>query len=588
MSSKTGRKRAPKSDPGRKIRLRGTVVSLLFVALFAAIAVRAAQLQVVKGSWLSSRAERQYQRVLTVTGKRGTIMDTNGDPLAVSVQTTSIAADPRRIGAPSAAAVRLAPRLKLSRKTLQQKLGSKRHFVWLKREVAPEVVEAIRALKIDGLHFMAETSRVYPAKTQAGQLLGFAGIDGRGLEGVEFFYEQHLKASSRKIQVAKDALGRGFDDAPAETDALNGRNVQLTIDRNIQFITEKALAEAVTRHEAQNGMAVVMAPDSGAILALAHYPFFNPNAFGEFRRDDWRNRAITDPFEPGSTMKIFSAAAAIDSGLVRADSIFYCENGAYRIGRNTVHDTKEHGWLSLQQIVKYSSNIGSVKVAETIGAKTLHRYLSDFGFGARTGVDCPGETPGLLSSYKGWSAIDTGAISFGQGVSVSALQLTAAAAAIANGGRLMRPYLVKAITDAEGRVVERIEPRVVRRVVSPQTAHTIQKILRSVTTSGGTGEAAALEGYTVCGKTGTAQKIGSDGRYAPGKYVASFVGFAPAERPALAILVVVDEPKKNHYGGVVAGPAFRTIAQESLHYLNVMPAHGMERLRVAIENEVNG
>jgi cell division protein FtsI (penicillin-binding protein 3) len=577
-----------KTDPSRKIRLRSAVVSLLFVALFGTIAGRAAQLQVVKGSWLSNRAERQYQHLLTVTGRRGTIMDTNGDPLAVSVQTTSIAADPRQIKDPYAASVRLASRLKLDRKTLQKKLAGKRHFVWLKREVAPGKVEAIRALKIEGLLYMPETSRVYPAKTQAGQLLGFAGIDGRGLEGVEFFYEKYLKAESRQIQIAQDALGRGFDGATRETSELNGKNVQLTIDRNIQFITEKALETAVTTHEAKNGVAVVMAPDTGAILALAHYPNFNPNAFGEFQRDDWRNRAITDPFEPGSTMKIFSAAAAIDSGLVRADSIFYCENGSYRIGRNTVHDTKEHGWLSLQQIVKYSSNIGSVKVAETIGAKTLHRYLSAFGFGTRTGIDCPGETPGRLTFYKSWSAIDTGAISFGQGLSVSALQLTAAAAAIANDGRLMRPYLVKAITDTSGQVVERRGPLTIRQVVSPQTARTIQKIMHTVTTSGGTGEAAALEGYTICGKTGTAQKIGADGRYTPGKFIASFLGFAPAKAPALVILVVVDEPKKHHYGGQVAGPAFRTIAQESLHYLNVMPSHGMERLRVAIEGEVKG
>jgi cell division protein FtsI (penicillin-binding protein 3) len=576
------------TDSTRKIRLRSGVVSALFIMLFGAIALRAAQLQVVEGSWLSSRAEREYQRVQTIAGKRGTITDTNGDPLAVSVQTTSIAADPRLVEDPHGVAKRLAPRLKLGRTTLQEKLASKRHFVWLKREVAPETTEAIRALKIEGLLYMPETSRVYPAKTQAGQLLGFASVDGRGLEGVEFYYETHLKPKSLKIQVSKDALGRGFDGAQAETDQLNGRNVQLTLDRNIQYITEKALEDAVTTHKAKNGLAVVMAPDSGAILALAHYPYFNPNAFGEFQRDDWRNRAITDPFEPGSTMKIFSAAAAIDSGLVRADSIFYCENGAYRIGRNTVHDTKEHGWLSLQQIVKYSSNIGTVKVAETIGAKTLHRYLTSFGFGTRTGIDCPGESPGRLSNPKSWSAIDTGAISFGQGVSVSALQLTAATAAIANGGRLMRPYLVKAITDGQGSVAEQTEPEVVRQVISPQTARTIRRIMASVFASGGTGEAAAPDGYTVCGKTGTAQKIGPDGRYAPGKYVSSFLGFAPAEDPALVILVVVDEPEKIHYGGLVAGPAFRNIVQESLHYLNVMPAHGMERLRVAIEGEVKG
>jgi cell division protein FtsI (penicillin-binding protein 3) len=335
-------------------------------------------------------------------------------------------------------------------------------------------------------------------------------------------------------------------------------------------------------------MAIVMAPATGEVLALAHYPFFNPNRYGSFKRDLWRNRAVTDPFEPGSTMKIFSVAAAIDSGVCSPSTIFYCENGEYRIGRNTIHDTKSHGWLSLQQIVKYSSNIGSVKMTEKLGARQLHAYLNAFGFGRRSGITCPGETAGSLSPFKSWSAIDTGAISFGQGISVSAIQLIAAASAIANDGLLMKPMLVREITDRNGGTVKRFSPESVRRVVSSHTAGTVRRILKTVITEGGTGVNAALEGYSVCGKTGTAQKIDSSGTYAKGRYLSSFLGLVPADQPELAILVLLDEPTVQSYGGIVAAPAFRQIALETLSYLNIPPGPDADRLRVSRGNRANG
>jgi cell division protein FtsI (penicillin-binding protein 3) len=331
-----------------------------------------------------------------------------------------------------------------------------------------------------------------------------------------------------------------------------------------------------------------MDPKTGAVLAMAHYPLFNPNNYGQFHKNDWRNRAITDPYEPGSTMKIFSAAAALESGIATPNSIFFCENGAYRIGKNIVNDVHSHGWLSLQQIVKYSSNIGAVKVGEMIGPEFHYKTLKHFGFGEKTDIDCPGETAGTLSSYKRWSRIDAGAISFGQGLSVSALQLVTATAAIANDGVLMRPFVVRSITDPNGHLIKEIQPRRVRRVMSIDSARTLNRIMQTVITRGGTGVQAALDGYTVCGKTGTAQKTDSSGTYAKGRYVASFVGFAPAEDPAVAILVVVDEPRGKYYGGSVAGPAFRNIAQETLSYLDIPPKKSSDNLTVSRQDRVHG
>ncbi|MGA6926835.1 MAG: penicillin-binding protein 2, partial [Desulfosarcina sp.] len=379
-----------------------------------------------------------------------------------------------------------------------------------------------------------------------------------------------------------------FEGAGMPVNLTGGNNVVLTIDRTIQHIAQKALEASVTGYAAQSGMAVVMVPATGEVLALAQYPFFNPNSYTDFKRESWRNRAITDPFEPGSTMKMFSAAAAIDSGVCSPSTIFFCENGEYRIGRNTIHDTKSHGWLSLQQIVKYSSNIGSVKMAEALGPRQLHDYLSAFGFGQRSGITCPGETAGSLSPFKIWSAIDAGAISFGQGISVSAIQLVAAASAIGNDGVLMKPLLVKSITDRNGRVVKSFAPEPMRRVISVQTAATVRRILKTVITEGGTGVKAALEGYTVCGKTGTAQKIDESGTYAKGRYLSSFIGLTPADRPELAILVIIDEPKVQTYGGIVAAPAFRQIALETLTYLNIPPGPDADRLRVSRGNRANG
>jgi cell division protein FtsI (penicillin-binding protein 3) len=287
-------------------------------------------------------------------------------------------------------------------------------------------------------------------------------------------------------------------------------------------------------------------------------------------------------------MKIFLAAAALERGNLTPSSIFYCEKGLYRIGRNVVHDTHPHGWLSLQQIVKVSSNIGAVKIGQMVGKQTLYQTLKGFGFGSLTGIDCPGEAPGTLPPYQRWTKIDAGTIAFGQGVAVSAIQLVTAASAIANDGILMKPYVVQAVTDANGRLVENFKPQKVRRVISSQNARTIRRILQTVITEGGTGVNAALEGYSVGGKTGTAQKVDPKGSYAKGKYLSSFIGITPINDPALVILVAIDEPQKEHYGGTVAAPAFNKIARETLHYLNVHPQSNTKRFTAKIKVEANG
>jgi cell division protein FtsI (penicillin-binding protein 3) len=570
----------------KKIRIRTVVVAVIFILMLGGIAVRASYLQVMKGPWLTEKAVDQIESPQRLPGKRGKILDANGKALAISVAATSIAADPRQM---SGSGIRkLARAVGMDRNELRRRMNPKRTFVWIKRQVTPKEVLRVKGLKIPGIVLVPEHSRYYPGKTMAAQVLGFSGIDGRGLERREYICEPFLRGKERTFKVYRDAKGRGFDIEMPPSPDHQGKDIILTIDSAIQYITEKALGEAVRKHSAKAGSAIVMNPTTGEILGLAHHPLFNPNAFADYKREAWRNKAVTDTFEPGSTMKIFSAAAALESGIATPNTIYYCENGVYRIGKRTIRDTKPHGWLSLQQIVKYSSNIGSIKVAETMGSERLYNYLAAFGFGQRTGIRFPGESKGSLAPPRRWTTVDTGSISYGYGISVSTLQLATAAAAIANDGVLMKPYIIKAIASPDGDVIRDFVPQPVRRVVSTATARTIRRIMGTVITSGGTGENAAIAEYNVCGKTGTAHKIDPQGGYSDDRYVASFIGFAPADDPQLVILVVVDEPKGRHYGGNVAAPAFAKIAHETLNFLGVSPSKKTPKLRVSIDLEAKG
>lgn len=555
----------------QKIRRRSLLVGILFTLFLGVIGGKAAYIQIFQHARLSQMAADQYVKPVTTRGKRGTIYDRRMSELAISVKSTSVAAHPARIENAEKTAAALSRILKIDRRQLRKQLTSRTSFVWVKRQASPMEVEKVRNLELPGVGFVPEYTRFYPSKTLASQVIGFTGVDGVGLEGIEYYYDRHLKGEKVQVVALRDARGNRILPGDDSTSSSDGRNIVLTIDRTIQFITEKTLAETVQQYSASSGIAVVMEPSTGAILAMAHYPFFNPNAFHRFRQNQWRNRAITDPIEPGSTLKIFNAAAVIEAGGSSPNTIFFCENGAYRIGRKVVHDSTKHGWLSLQQIIKYSSNIGAIKMTAMLNPEILYKSLQEFGFGERTGLDCPGETAGSLSHYRQWTAMDSAAISFGHGIAVSPIQLITALSAIANRGWLMKPYLVQAVVGSDGKPLHTFKPRRVRQVVSESTAAAISSIMKTVITEGGTGTQAALSGYSVCGKTGTARKIDEEGNYADDRYRSSFAGYVPATKPAISILVIVDEPQGEYYGGTVAAPAFRRIAQETLNYLNVPP-----------------
>jgi cell division protein FtsI (penicillin-binding protein 3) len=559
------------STDRKYIRIRMALVGLLFGLFLAVICGKAAYLQIYRGPWLSDLAAEQYEASVKSSGKRGTIYDRKMSEMAVSIPVTSIAAFPRRMADPATAAAAIAKPLKINRRSLVKNLKSKKSFIWIKRQATPREVEQVKQLNIEGIGFVPEYNRFYPQKTLAAQVIGFTGVDGEGLEGVEHYYNRALKGAISEQTFLRDAFGHRIVSDDKETPDFSGHNLILTIDQSIQFIAAETLEDTVREFEAGGGIVIVLEPKTGAVLAMAQYPEVNPNAYRKFKTEHWRNRAITDALEPGSTLKIFSATAGIEYGGLTSNSIFFCENGSYRVGAKVVRDTKSHGWLSLQQIIQYSSNIGVIKLSEDIGPEPLYNILTKFGFGSKTGIDAPGETPGSLSHYRTWTRMDTSAISFGHGVAVSPIQLVAAVSAIANKGVLTQPYLVSQITDQNNRVVDSFTSRNSRRVLSEEKARAIRNILKTVVAEDGTGANAALDGYSAGGKTGTAKKIAEDGTYSSEDYIASFIGFAPSEEPAICVLVIIDEPRKQYYGGTVAAPAFRRIAQETLNYLNVHP-----------------
>ncbi|MFW6334200.1 MAG: peptidoglycan D,D-transpeptidase FtsI family protein [Desulfosalsimonas sp.] len=553
---------------------RRILVICCFLALcYLVIGARAVYLQVFEGPSLSERASGEYSRRIEMRDKRGTVYDTNLRELAVSTGVVSIGAHPRRISNPRRVSAVVAEKLDLDKNRVLEKLSSERPFVWIHRQASPERAEEVKQEVGAGLELVNTYSRVYPNRELAAQVLGFSGIDGNGLEGVEYYYDQHLKGDMRQWTVVKDALGRIFQKTGSgDENGGEGRNLVLTIDANIQYTAEEALKNSVLKFNAESGMALVMEPATGALRAVAHYPSFNPNSFGQFPKETWRNRAVGSEFEPGSALKVFLAAAALDSGLYGPNTEIDCEGGKYETEKFTIKDTRPHEKLTLREVIKYSSNIGAVKVADSIGPKALYDTLRDFGFGEETGIDASGEASGRLRHYSSWRPIDNATIAFGQGVTVNAVQLLSAFSAIANQGVLVKPRLAEAIVEPDGGVYKRFEPEPVRRVIEADTAEQLKNMMQAVTEPDGTGPQASPEGYRVCGKTGTAQILNSRGTYEDSEYNAVFAGFAPVDSPELAVLVVIEAPKVGHYGGMVAGPVFAEIVQESFNYMDISPA----------------
>ena len=564
------------------------VIGCLFTFFYIVIGVKAFYVQIVQDAYLSKRASCEYKKAIKSKGRRGTIYDVNMKEMVVSTRITSIGAHPRQITEPRCVADTIAGHLDISKRIMRHQLSRDTAFVWVDREASPLQAKALKEQNIHGLEYIPGYCRIYPNKTLAGQVLGFSGVDDNGLEGLEYYYEDYLRGNQQQWTIVKDALGRIFHQESGNLPDYEGKNLILTIDSNIQYIAERAIEAAVTEYGAKSGMAVVMVPQTGAIRAIAHYPTFDPNSFGEYPREKWRNRAITDPFEPGSVMKVFMAAAALESGLFSPQTIMNCENGSYCTGGHVIHDTHPYEDLTLKEIIQVSSNIGAAKVAERVGPKRLYDTLCAFGFGEKTGIDCPGETAGRLRHYQGWRTIDQATIAFGQGVSVSAVQLISAVSAIANRGVLMKPRIVKAITDENGQIVKTHDPESRGQAISARTAEILKDMMFSVTAEEGTGSRAVPAGYTVCGKTGTAQKINARGTYENCEYNGVFVGFSPKDAPKLAVLVVIDEPQKHHYGGVVAAPAFKAIVLESFNYMDVPPHPDRQQYNVAVEPRKKG
>jgi len=559
-----------KDEREKWARIRIIMIGTVFGLLFMNVVGRAFYLQILQHEILEKKADKQHRHRIDLTPARGSILDRNGTTLAESIYMDSCYAEPRRIKDVNGTAEVLAPMLGIPKSELVAKLSVKKSFTWVARWLAPGVAVRVKNMKLPGIGFAPESKRFYPNMETAAHVIGFTGRDPNGLEGVELKYDSIILGNTGYMITERDALGRNIGGMNTVIkDSSPGKSVTLTLDKTIQFIVEKELAKAVTDSRAKAGMALVMESDTGKILALANHPTFNPNAYTRYSLAELRNHVVTDSYEPGSTFKVFTIAAAIDSGTVKATDIYNCENGAYRIAGRTIHDDHPHSRLTVSEIIKYSSNIGSAKIGFKMGDEKLTSYLRNFGFGLRTGIDLPGEAVGILKKHL--YSIDLATTAFGQGVSLSTIQLTTALSAIANGGNLMKPYIVEMILDDKGTVVQKFEPQVVRRVLSPESSLTVTKMMETVTGEGGTGTKAALDGFRVAGKTGTAQKVDPVTRSYSSKRIGSFVGFIPADKPKLTIAVIIDEPQGVKYGGVVAAPAFRSIAQNSLAYLKIQP-----------------
>jgi cell division protein FtsI (penicillin-binding protein 3) len=521
-------------------------------------------LQIIQYVELSKRAQRQQQRTVEVASKRGTIFDRQMHPLAMSLAVDSIFAVPAEIPNPEMTTRLLASALGLQGNELRGRFKAFRSFCWVKRRVTEEESARVRDLNLQGIYFQKEAKRFYPKGELAAQVLGYVGLDEQGLGGLEYKLEGIVRGKPGRVWLAADARRQSFGSTGWE--GQPGKNVVLTIDENIQYIAEKALAEAMGKWHAAGGTVVVQNPHTGEILAMASQPSFNPNHFARSAPEARVNRATGWVFEPGSTFKLVAVSAALEEKLTHPDEVIHCQWGSIVLAGHTIRDHKAYGDLSVRQVMAQSSDVGVIKLALRLGPERMFAYVRKFGFGAPTQIELPGEERGLLQPPRRWSGISIGEISMGQEVGVTALQLVTAYSAIANGGILFQPRILRDVF--QGSQHEPLVPTTGQRVISQRTAEVMSAMLTEAVETG-TGKAASLQGYSAAGKTGTAQKIDASGRYSKTHYIASFVGFAPVRKPAVTILVVIDSPAGAIYGGEVAAPVFRTIAEQTLGYLSV-------------------
>jgi cell division protein FtsI (penicillin-binding protein 3) len=564
----------PKEIPLKRSKKRAVVLITVIFFCFAVILLRLLDLMILDHDKLSGRAEQQYIREKTLEPQRGVIWDRRMREMATSIEAQSLYAMPSKIEETRYLTRRLAPLVRVSSKKLNMTLLKKRSkdFIWIDRKLDVDTAREIRMLLdklgYDAIGFMPESRRYYPKGKTASHILGFTNIDNKGIAGLELMYNEYLKGEIKYVSVGTDARGNRLSSDIKE--AISGNNILLTIDEGIQYIVERELSSAVSEWKAKAAVAVMMDPRTGEILAMANRPTYDPNNAGKSRNYTRRNRAITDLYEPGSTLKTILAAAALEEGVVRPNEEFDVSKGHIVVGGRTIWDTHKHEIITFQEIVQMSSNVGAVQIGIKLGGKKYYDYIKKFGFGEKTGIDFPGEVRGILRKTKDWSGTSLAALSIGHEIGVTPLQVLRAYAAVANDGVLMKPYIVSDIISPEGEAIKSNTPKVERRIISRDTSEKVRDILKTVVEEGGTATRAYIKGNLVAGKTGTAQIFDQKaGRYSRDKYVSSFVGFVPADDPKVALIVVIFEPKGPAYGGVVAAPVFKNIIEQTLTYLDI-------------------
>ena len=553
-----------------KNAFRFSSVILTLLTCLSLFVFRLIFLQVFKSSEFVLLAEKQHSYFVELEPVRGTIYDRNNRPLAFNVPVYSLFANPKIMSDDDKrdAIKKLSELLDLSSDFLQERLSRNKYFVWLKRKLPIDLTENIKKLKIKGLDFRRESKRYYPNGSLAAHVIGFAGTDNKGLEGLELKYNQHLKGKEGRMQVLRDARQMQLQVGQSFIPPQDGFHLVLTIDETIQYIAERALDKAYQKHDAKAATIIVMDVQTGEILALANRPTYNLDEASKSNIENRTNRAISFVYEPGSVFKIITAAAALEEEIFVEEDKIDCESdGKYRIANHILTDHHPLGVLSFRDVFVRSSNIGTVKIAQKIGPDIVYKYGRRFRFGMLTGIDLKGEVSGWLKDPSQWSKTTIGAIPIGYEITVTPLQLVSAISSIANEGVYMRPFVVKYVKDSQDQIITTFEPQVIGRVISANTAYRVTEILKGVVDEG-TGRRAQIEGVKVAGKTGTARKV-IDGKYSRGKYYASFMGFAPADNPRLAVVVVVDQPHPSYYGGTVSAPVFQEVMENALRYLKV-------------------
>ncbi len=576
-----------KKDHNLRVHRRTLLLTLAAAGLVALILVELVQLQWMEAATFRKQARGQQESLISLTPSRGAIFDTRGRELAVTLEVDSLYADPGRLQNATTVSRQLAKILGQRSADIRKQLSKEgKHFTWVARKVSPKTRARIEELNIDGLGFLAENKRFYPKRQLASHVLGYVGIDNQGLAGLEYQFDQQIRGQAGKRLAYRDAEGIRIP-MQVHQPPTEGLGLVLTVDEVIQHIVERELQAAVRSSRARAGIAILMDPNSGDILALANHPTYDPNQFASYPKRNLRNLAISDCFEPGSTFKVFTMAAARRGGRLREGELIDCRDGSIRIAGRTIRDHKPFGKLTPREILVHSSNVGAIEIGRRIPNQAFYKQLQVLGFGSRTGMGLPGENPGILHPPREWSRTSYASLSIGHEVCVTPLQLTAALSAAINGGILRKPRIIRAIVDQAGMVVDRPAEGTATRAIPEGVSDRLRMDMTEVVQEG-TGQAAWIPGYTVGGKTGTAQKVESDGRYSSTRFVASFFGFVPAERPAIALLVVLDEPQGNYYGGETAAPVFARIAPPVLRYLRVPPDPGRSASRRTLARAERG